>query len=667
MEGERTMGRRMRLWPQVTSLWILVALVALLLAPATSAQGVPVQEVQDRRVLSQGQGPTDPQELEAFVDASLGEQMGTLHIPGAVFVLVKDGEVLLAKGYGYADLENRKPVLPEETLFAVGSVAKVFTASAVMQLAERGLLDLHGPVNDYLKDFQIGENCSEPVTTAHLLTHTAGLDERLTGVYFRALEDLIPLKEYVAERLPPCIRPPGQEMSYCNHCYGLAGYLVEEISGMPFEQYVEDEIFQPLGMDHSSFRQPLPPELAARRAVGYIFTPEHQSAETPYSPLFPSGSLYTTGADMAQFMIAQLEGASGGDARILEAGTVREMQRRQFAQHPRLEGWTYGFFEYVENGQRAIEKGGDITGFSSLLFLLPEEQLGFFLAFNATVGVSQGFADPREELPSLFLDRYFPVQDGSVSAHPSGETKHLAGKYRWTRYAHTTIDKALAPLSFLQWRVTANNDGTITLAYPSLLGGRTTRWAEVEPLLFRDLEGDAYLTVRQDEKGRVTHLYVTTGEEGVLERVPWYETDTVQLALIGFLLLAFLSVLVWPAGSLIRSLRGQREHPGRVSTWSRVLAGLLGVLNLIFLFGLGMGIGYSMRTMAPEIPAYFAALLVIPLVTGALAVVVLALTVVAWRRHTWSFGGRLHYSLVTLSGWLFLWFASYWNLLGFRF
>jgi CubicO group peptidase (beta-lactamase class C family) len=661
------MKRRTRLWLEVTSLWVLVALVALPLTPVASAQGAPVLRVQDLQVVSPGEGPTDPQELEAFVDTILGEQMEALQIPGAVFVWVQDGRVFLAKGYGYAGLENRKPVLPEETLFAVGSVAKVFTASAVMQLAERGLLDLHDPVNDYLKDFQIGENCSKPVTTAHLLTHTAGFDERLTGVYARTPEDLVPLKEYAAERMPPCVRPPGQEMSYCNHCYGLAGYLVEEISGMPFEQYVEDQILTPLGMDHSSFRQPLPPELATGRAVGYIFTPEIEPAETPYSPIFPSGSLYATGEDMAQFMIAQLEGASGRDTPILGAGTVRAMQQRQFAQHPRLEGWTYGFFEHLENGQRAIEKGGDITGFSSLLFLLPEQQAGFFLAFNATVGVSQGFADPREELPGLLLDRYFPAAEESVSAHPSGEAKRLTGKYRMTRYAHTTIDKALAPLSILQWRVTANGDDTLTLTYPSLMGGRTTRWVEVEPLLFRNLEGDSYLTVGQDGKGRVTRLYVTTLEEGVLEKVAWYETDDIQLVLIGFLLLAFLSVLVWPARALVRSLRGQRGQASRLSRVSRVLAGLLSGLNLIFLLGLGMGIANSMKTMAPEIPAYFPALLVIPLVTGALAVAVLVLAVLAWRRHTWSVGGRLHYSLVAVAGWLFLWFASYWNLLGFRF
>ncbi len=661
------MRRGTRLWLRVTSLWMLMALVALPLMPVAFAQGVPTQGVQDLHAVSRNQGPTDPQELEVFMDAFLGEQMEALRIPGAVFVWVQNGEVFLAKGYGYADLENQKPVLPNETLFAVGSVAKVFTASAIMQLAERGLLELHEPVNDYLKDFQIGDKCSKPVTTAHLLTHTAGFDERLTGVYSRTPEELVPLQEYIAESLPPCVRPPGQEMSYCNHCYGLAGYLVEEVSGIPFEQYVEDQIFKPLGMDHSSFRQPLPPELAARRATGYIFTPEIEPVETLYSPVFPSGSLYATGEDMAQFMIAQLEGANGRDTPILEAGTVREMQRRQFAQHPRLEGWTYGFFEHLENGQRAIEKGGDIMGFSSMLFLLPEQQAGFFLAFNATVGVSQGFADPREELPGLILDRYFPVAEESVLAHPSGEAKQLAGKYRWTRYAHTTIDKALAPLSMLQWRVTTQGDGTLTLAAPSLMGGRRTRWAEVEPLLFRNLEGDGFLAIGQDEKGRIRHLYVTTLEEGVLEKVASYETEVIQLAVIGLLLLAFLSVLVWPTHALLRRLRGQRGQASRLSMWSRVLAGLLSILNLIFLLGLGMGIVDSMKTMAPEMPAYFPALLIIPLVTAALAVAVLVLAVLAWRRHTWSFGGRMHYSLVILAGWLFLWFASYWNLLGFRF
>ena len=661
------MARRVAYWRRLMRLWIPVALLAMPLVPVASTLATAVQPVHDAGFVSQVAGPTDRQELEGFVDSFLGARMEALHIPGAGFVLVKDGEVLLAKGYGYADLDNRKPVQPAETLFAVGSVAKVFTATAIMQLAERGLLDLHDPVSHYVKDFPIGKNCSRPVTIEHLLTHTAGFDERLTNTYVRTPERLVTLRKYAEEMVPPCVRPPGQEMSYCNHCYGLAGYLVEEITGVPFEQYVRENIFQPLGMDHSSFQQPLSQNLNDKRATGYIFTPEIQLAETPYSPLYPSGSLCTTATDMAQFMLAQLEGAGGGDTVILQGKTVRQMQQRQFALHPDLEGWTYGFFEHLENGQRAIKKGGDITGFSALLFLLPEQNLGFFVAYNATVGVSQGFSDPREELPSTFLDHYYPAPDEPVQGYPTGQAKQLAGKYRMNRYAHITADKALAPLSIAQWRVTANDDCTISLFYPSLMGGRSSRWVEVEPLLFRNPQGDGYLTVRQDDRGRVTHLYVTSAEEGALERVRWYETDTTQLMLIGFLLLAFLSVLVWPASSLVRRLRKQQERSSGFSTLCRVLAGALSVLNLIFLLGLGVAIAYSMKTMAPEIPSYFMALLVIPLLTGTLAVASLASTVLAWKKHTWSLVGRLHHSLVSLAGLLFIWFAGYWNLLGFRY
>jgi CubicO group peptidase (beta-lactamase class C family) len=148
-------------------------------------------------------GPSDPAEIEAFIDGFWSENMRPLGIPGAVFVLVRDGAILLAKGYGMADIDQGRPVGPSETLFAIGSVSKAVTASAVMQLVERGQLHLDEPVDSYLGSVQTGRSCSQPVTTAHLLTHTAGFDERVIGGYVTSPEQLIPLAEYVARGLPP--------------------------------------------------------------------------------------------------------------------------------------------------------------------------------------------------------------------------------------------------------------------------------------------------------------------------------------------------------------------------------------------------------------------------------------------------------------------------------
>jgi CubicO group peptidase (beta-lactamase class C family) len=650
-------------------LGVLATLVALLPVLSSPALGMPPPPNQVLLSAPHQQGPTDPEELETFLDAFFAEQMEALHIPGAVFILVKDGETFFSKGYGLADLESQRPVIPGETLFRVGSVSKLFTATAIMQLVEQERLDLDDDVNQYLKSFQLEENYPRPVTIANLLTHTGGFDERLTGTGVRSPSELVPLGPYLADNMPPRVMPPGDTISYSNHGYALAGYLVEEISGMPFEQYIEENVLQPLDMNHSSFRQPLRPELASDLAVGYVYTTDYQVMPVEYLNIAPAGSLYATATDMAHFMIAHLQNGRYEGTRILEAETAQEMHRRQFTHHPQLAGWAYGFYEHIENGQRALAHGGDITGFSSLLFLLPEQNLGFFVSFNASVSALFGLGDPREELVSRFLDRYYPVAEGPVSGQPSADLQRFSGNYRMNRYARTTLEKGLPPIPMLQWRVTANDDGTLTLEYPPMLGGNSSLWTEVEPLLFQNVDGDGYIAFREDENGRrITHMFIITfGTPMALEKVSWYETDAFQLILIGFFVLAFLSVLAWPVGSLIRHLRKRPAQPSRPALWARCLAGLVSALNLVFVVGLVVRLGQVFSGVFYGTPAYFVALLVIPLLTAILTVGLVVFTVLAWRDDYWSALGRLHYSLIAVAALVFIWFVNYWNLLGFRF
>ena len=647
-------------------LGVLATLVALLPVLPSSALGMPPPPNQVLLSAPPQQGPTDPQELEAFLDAFFAEQMEALHIPGAVFISVKDGETFFTKGYGFADLESQRPVIPDETLFRVGSVSKLFTATAIMQLVEQGRLNLDEDVNNYLDDFQLPDDYPNPVTVANLLTHTGGFDERLTGTGVRSPSELVPLGQYLADNMPLRVMPPSDTISYSNHGYALAGYLVEEISGSPFEQYIEENILRPLDMNHSSFRQPLPSELAPDLASGYIYTTDYQVLPVEYLNIAPAGSLYATATDMAHFMIAHLQNGRYEDTRILEEETAQEMHQRQFTHHPQLAGWTYGFHEHIENGQRAIAHGGDITGFSSLLFLLPEQNLGFFVSFNAFVSALFGLGDPREELVSRFLDRYYPVAEGPVSGQPSADLQRFSGNYRMNRYARTTLEKGLPPIPMLQWRVTANDDGTLTLEYPlNIL--ESSLWVEVGPLLFQEVDGDGYVAFREDEKGRITHMFMSFIVPMAFEKVSWYETDAFQIGLIGFSVLAFLSVLIWPVGYLIRHLRKRPAQPSRPALWARYLAGLVSALNLVFVVGLVVRLGQVFSGVFYGTPTYFVALLVIPLLTATLTVGLVVFTVLAWRDDYWSVLGRLHYSLIAVAALVFIWIVNYWNLLGFRF
>jgi CubicO group peptidase (beta-lactamase class C family) len=651
---------------KLIALGLLAALIGLLPLPLCLAQSTTAPE----EALPYGlrhKGPTDAKELETFADAFFADQMEVSHLPGAVFVLVKDGEIFLAKGYGYADLDSQRAVVPDETLFLPGSIGKLFTALAVMQLVERGKINLDDDVNDYLDDFQIPSTYPQPVTVGDLLTHTAGFDERFIGEAVGTPEGLLPLGQYLAQNMPHRTMPAGDNISYCNHCYALAGYLVEEVTGATWEQYVDENILQPLQMSRSTVHQPPPADLAPDLAVGYVYSGgEYVQAPDPLMNIAPAGALYTTATDMAHFMIAQLQKGRYGEARILQEQTFKDLHERGFRNHPRLRGYTYGGFSlFSSNGLRVLSKGGDVGGFSSLLVLLPDQGIGFFTSFNAAIDPFAS-TEPREELLTQLLDHYYPSPDQPIESRPSANLGRVTGNYRWNRLSRVTAEKALNPLGMLQIRVVPGDDGTlwVSSAVPLI---KPARYTEIEPLLFQNMDGTDYIAFREDAAGRITHMFGRIGEEpATFEKVAWYETDTFQLSLIVCLVLALLSVLAWPVAALIRRLRGRQTHDPRLARIARWLAIVVAVFDLLFVVGFAALLMQGLSGGEPYPPSWFVALLVLPVLTGALTVVLLVLAWMTWKNRYWSLVGRLHYSLVTLAALAFVWLTNYWNLLGFK-
>src|SRR5215212_11477657 len=200
---------------------------------------------------SRQEGPTDPAEMEAFMDKELGREMQKHHIAGAAVSVVKDGKLFFAKGYGSADLKKGIPVDPERTNFRLGSVAKLFTWTAVMQLAEQGKLDLDADINTYL-DFRIPDTYPQPITLKHLMSHTAGFED----LYYERLasdpNDLLPPREWLISHMPARVRPPGDIAAYSSYGTALAGYIVARVSGEPYDQYIQEHILDPLGMVHTA-------------------------------------------------------------------------------------------------------------------------------------------------------------------------------------------------------------------------------------------------------------------------------------------------------------------------------------------------------------------------------------------------------------------------------
>ncbi|HNT88668.1 MAG TPA: serine hydrolase domain-containing protein, partial [Candidatus Hydrogenedentes bacterium] len=502
--------------------------------------------------------PPEDGVLEAMLDPLFAREMPARNVPGAVCVIVGDGRVLFAKGYGVTDLDSRRPVDAERTLFRVASVSKLFAATAIMQLYEQGRLDLHRDINAYLTGFQAPATFPEPITSAHLLTHTAGFDDRFVGMGARTEADLPALGEYLARRLPPRVMPPGRYISYSNHGFALAGHLVEAVSGMTFADYVERCIFEPLGMTRSVFF-PVP-ELMDDLATGYAdFFGKRRAAVFDFPQTTPASSLMTTGADMARFLLAHLGLGRLGDARILDEATARAMQAQQFTQHPALPGRTFGFGERYENGLRILDQGGLIWGFISQVVLVPEKGLGIFVSHNTQSGGLE-WAVIR-----AVLDRFFRVTQEFAPARPTEDTTAraatLSGHFRHNRHVRADFMKlATVAAEFIREIELApgNGPGRLRLAYHSSFGRTAYAWdlVEVGSNYYRrvrraatdntetmELLDRGRVALERDPTGRVTHVFI---DDNVYERLAWYETRPVLLAGLAFALPAVLGgALVW--------------------------------------------------------------------------------------------------------------------------
>jgi CubicO group peptidase (beta-lactamase class C family) len=604
-------------------------------------------------------GPSDPKELEAFLDEYLNEWMEKAHIPGLVFVLVKGGDVFLAKGYGYSDLEKKKAVIPDKTLFRVGSVSKLFTATAIMQLSEQGLLQLDTDVNKYLKRFQLDEDYPEPVTMANLLTHSAGFRGGAIGSSIKKESEVIPLKDYLSVKKILRAMPPGQVINYSNYGYNLAGYVVEEVSGVPFAEYIDKSILGPLGMEQSSFD--LKPDQAPELARSYSF--ENGSYEVlphEYGLSWPApcGSLIGTATDMARFMSAHLQDNRYGDSQILNAETAREMHQQHFTNHPKLPGTCYGFYEYYGNNQRAIFHDGDLSGFSSRMILMPDQNLGFFVCYN---GGPSGF---RMQLTTAFLNRYYPDNDQATSPQPTADfgnrAELFAGSYRSVRQDINSLDKLRSITALIN--IAANHKGIIWTNTQS-------QWVEIEPLLFQYAEGKSRMAFREDSKGKITHLFLDLQQMPIAyERVAWYDMPALTWSSLGFFGFVFLSSFAtWPIMHRRRGSSKDKDASKSSYRLPRLLAIFTVILNSVFILIFSLFMIWFADMLEYGVPFVIKALLVIPIITSIFTAALLLFALLAWVRGYWNLAERSHYTLVTLTCTALVFWCYNWNLLGFHY
>jgi CubicO group peptidase (beta-lactamase class C family) len=617
------------------------------------------------------QSPATPrltqQDIASWADGFMPYALKSGDIAGAVVVVVKDGAVLFEKGYGYSDIAARSPVDPDRTLFRVGSTSKLFTWTAVMQLVEQGKIDLDADVNQYL-DFKIPPRDGKPVTMRNIMTHTAGFEETLKSLIETDPSRLLTLQAIVKRWTPERIFPAGSTPAYSNYAAALAGYIVARVSGESFEDYIDRHIFAPLGMEHSSFQQPLPKALQADMSKGYALASQ---PEKPYEliAVAPAGSLATTGSDIARFMIAHLQNGAYGANRILKADTAQEMHTTALTMIPPLDRMLLGFYEDNYNGHRVIAHGGDTQWFHSDLNLFIDDGVGVFISVNSLGkdGAAQGV---RESLFREFTDRYFPgpTATGEVASQVAAEHARLmSGRYEMSRRSQSSF------FSFLnlagQDKVTVNGDGTLDVSFMHGLAGEPLKWKEIEPFVWREVGGKTLLAAKI-ENGRVARFSVDgLSPIAVLEPVPWWRSAAwlLPLLLIGAAALAS-TALLWPVAALVRRRYGAvldlSGTPLKAYRLSRIAAAAVVVILAAWVGTLGAMLS-NLRLLSPSFDWWFWVLQLLSLVVfvGAAAIALWNVRVVWTARRGWfSKGWSIVLVVSTLT---VVWAALAYKLIGF--
>jgi len=598
-------------------------------------------------------GVHDRAELAAFLDGVMAANLRDKHVAGATVAVVKDGTLFYAKGYGYSDVAKRAPVDAEHSLFRIGSTSKLFTWTAVMQLVEQGKINLDADVNSYL-DFKIPATYPQPITMRNIMTHTPGFEEDGRDLIIDDPAKMATLGGWLKTHIPGRVRPPGTYSSYSNYATALAGYVVQRVSGLPYDDYIEQHILTPLGMTQTTTRQPLPAALRADMSQGYTF------AAGSYSPqkyeivnAAPAGSVASSATDMAKFMITHLNDGLYNGHRILSDSTAELMHARAFGHDPRIPGFALGFYEKSSHGLRIIGHGGDTRWFHTDLALIPEEKLGVFVSYNTATGGELSFGP----FLTQFLDHYYPAPAPVVAlpADAKQEAKRVAGEYEFNRRSYTTFQKAIGLAGDI--RIAATDSGKLVLH--SGLGD--SRLVPVGPLLYRDELGGDLVAFQADSKGHIERGFLGEAPMMTMERVPFSQSVTLHWILLGLGVLVFIGVVLAAMGRFVRHRFGEARLddalPGR---WLLVT---LALLELVFLGVVIAIVGSGGGLLEGPLTGLKIALL-LPILATLCTLAAVYMAARHWRLGAGTTAARLRYSGAVAVALLFTWSLAQWNLLG---
>lgn len=599
--------------------------------------------------------------VSEFINQYLNENMEKYNVPGAAVVVIKDGKEIFKNGYGYSDVENKVLVDPNKTTFPLASVSKLFTATAIMKLYEDGKIDLNENVNDYIKPFSIENSYSQPVTCANLLTHSSGIDEESeldVGTFNK--NDIKSQQYFISKHVPKVVREPNTVSRYSNEGYGLLGYIIENISGESYQEYVQKNILDVLGMKNSYIR--FKNETMAK---AYTYDEgKYKFQDFAYEYNLGASGIIATATDMEKFMQAHLNKGQINGQSMLKPETEELMQKKEFSNNDDLPGMGYGFIRSYRNNKLVLKHEGALpVGYTISMFLIPEENVGVYIATNSLSALPFNFED-------AFLDHFYPEENNKfekISPKMNKDYSEYAGVYRsYDGYGKSNLMKSGFLFSpDIDMTIIDNKDGTLTLKeYTQAKEEVTTKLVEYSDGVFAREDGKGDFAFRKDN-GKVTYAFNDVSHNS-FEKLSFYEGRIFNIAiLLGGIIIFALNILLNVVNCIRRLFKKNKE---KLNIFDKLnLANVaIGILNILGFVG-------SVVLSSAMILSYdssFMTLLYILLgilVAGSIASVIqLVIFIITLFKKKGYRKAKIYLAVINIVNLAFIFSAHYANILGFK-
>ncbi|MEO9482773.1 MAG: serine hydrolase [Ekhidna sp.] len=564
-------------------------------------------------------------------------------IPGALLSVVSSDSIYLSRGYGYSNYEDKTIKTNNETLFQLGSIGKLLTAIAVLQQVEMESLDLDKNVNQFLPNWKIENPYDRVLTIADLLTHSAGFSEHIIGYLARSEHEIDPISIHLKDHMPRLFQPPGRTINYSNYGYALAGHLVELSSGLPFDTYVSQRIFDSISMVNSTYYLPDNYRDLPNYARGYEWRDTFEEVISYPRHAIPAGSILSTSDDMALLMQSMLR----KDQSLLSEGSYNEILNQQFSNDSVLAGYTYGMEVQTFNGYPAVAKAGQVPGFISVLILFPGDDLGIFLSVNTE---TDNFL---EEFFEAFKERFFPVQNVELGEKLENDVSEYAGHYGNQRTNHESIEE-LFILYQGQFQFHASSNNTL-LAYHN---GSWQEYVMVARDRFQNISNpDQFVVFKKDKQGKVNSMLRSVHVGGIqvpssYERLGWFERPRFMNDEYPILLLVLIFYpLLLPAWLILRFVRRKKPQlliKTKIQPHYHIAALLFFALFCWNIFGFFVPLLQAKEQLLFGLNPSLLSIRYVNWVMAISAVVLLILSIILWYRKDGNWLIRIFYSAYSL-------------------